>query len=423
MEDEHIINRFRQATEAASKHQYWLALEHYTELLGLIPPQTTNNAVREKRLTALRERGRLLGLLGEQEAALSAYIQYHRETEDDTRRLDALIKLGDQLREIGRFDQALDAYDEAMPLAETTRQENGYGRVLVGIGLTKLVLGRTDVAIEHLNQATRIFEQTGNAFRQIQTLNRIGVAHAYSGHLQRAIVTFEEALHLSRKIGQQNTAVAALNNLGEVYQYLFDYQQALVYHEEALILAEENRLRIIQADICRNMGLELCGLDQLDIGLEYLHRALSISAETKHQINYSHTLYALALTEINRQNQAQAFHYANQLKNIASQSDSHNLLAAAYYALGLYHNQAGDAETAEQMWQQTLFLAHEANNQMLLWQTHAALAQIAALPDLAPVHQNIAAEVIRQIAEPIANPQLRHKFLSAPAVQKILPSA
>lgn len=418
MDEETIIKRFRWATEAASKHQYWPALEHYTELLSIIPPQTSAASAREKRLTALRERGRLLGLLGEQEAALSAYIQYYREAKDHTRRLDALIKVGDQLREIGRYDQALDAYNEAMPLARENRQDNEHGRILVGIGLTKLVLGRTEVAIEHLKHATEIFEKTGNASRHIQTLNRTGVAYGYSGQMDRAIAAFNEALHLSRKIGQQDTAVAALNNLGECHQYLFDYEQALVYHQESLALAEN--LLIIKADICRNMGLEYCGLDQMEAGFDYLQQALALSKETKHQVNLTNTLYGLALNEIKRGNLDDALNYASQLKNIAAQTDSRHLLALAHHVLGLYHQQLGDTAVAEQMWQQTLFLAHETNNRTLLWQTHAALAQTAATPDLARVHQSIAAEVIRQIADPILDTSLRQKFLTAPAVQAVL---
>ena len=72
------------------------------------------------------------------------------------------------------------------------------------------------------------------------------------------------------------------------------------------------------------------------------------------------------------------------------------------------------------MWQQTLFLAHEVNNRSLLWKTHGALAQNATSPDLAQVHRQIAADVIRQIAEPIKDTTLQQKFLSAPPIKAVL---
>jgi hypothetical protein len=88
--------------------------------------------------------------------------------------------------------------------------------------------------------------------------------------------------------------------------------------------------------------------------------------------------------------------------------------------LGLYHRQTGDSDSAEQMWQQTLFLAHEVNNRNLLWKTHAALAHNATLFELAQVHRRIAVEIIRQIAEPISDAALQQKFLSAPPIKAVL---
>lgn len=423
MNEDTLMHLFRQATEAASKHHYWAALDFYTALLAHIEPQSSSASAQEKRLTALRERGRLLGLLGEQEAALSAYIQYHRETADPARRIDALIKIGDQSRGIGRYDQAFDAYQEAQTLVDARGIASERGRVLVGIGVTKMVQGRVEEAVHHLQEAIALFEKAGDAAQQIRTMNQMGVAYAYGGQMDLAITTFADALHLSRKIGQQDTAVAALNNLGECYQHLYDFDKALTYHKEGLALAQQSQLRIIEASVLRNMGLELCQLNRIDDGFDCLQRALTISEETKHQDNLSHTLYALALVEIDRGNLAEAFRYATQLKELTTRIDSRNLLASAYYALGLYYQQIGDSASAEQMWQQTLFLAHEANNRIHLWKTHAALAQNAASPDLVQVHRRIAAEVIRQIAEPIHDAALRQKFLSAPPVRAVIDKA
>lgn len=69
----------QQATSAASNHQYWQAADPFTELLAQTSPQTAAPDERRMRLGALRKRGRLLGLLGEQEATLAAYEQYYLE--------------------------------------------------------------------------------------------------------------------------------------------------------------------------------------------------------------------------------------------------------------------------------------------------------------------------------------------------------
>jgi hypothetical protein len=75
---------------------------------------------------------------------------------------------------------------------------------------------------------------------------------------------------------------------------------------------------------------------------------------------------------------------------------------------------------AQQFWQQALFLAHETGRRMLLWQVHAALAEIAPSPALGTVHNRIAGEIIEQILHPIKDETLRQTFLQADPVRAVL---
>jgi len=123
-----------------------------------------------------------------------------------------------------------------------------------------------------------------------------------------------------------------------------------------------------------------------------------------------------------RGNNSQAEAYAQELLLQAEQNKARDFQAQAYYALGLCAQTDEDAIRAEQWWQQALFLAHETGQQTLLWQLHAALAEISA-PALSQTHYRIAAEVIEQIIYPIEDKALRQTFLSAPAVKRILDQA
>ena len=59
---------------------------------------------------------------------------------------------------MGRYNQALDAYNEALPLAKARNISTERGRVLVGIGLLKMVRGRLDDAVDYLKEAAALFE-------------------------------------------------------------------------------------------------------------------------------------------------------------------------------------------------------------------------------------------------------------------------
>ena len=95
-------------------------------------------------------------------------------------------------------------------------------------------------------------------------------------------------------------------------------------------------------------------------------------------------------------------------------------MARSLYALGLVAQAQADPNTAEEVWQQALYLAHETERRMLLWQLHASLAEVARNDSLAQVHYRIAGEIIRQIAEPIEDERLCQSFLTAVPVQTIL---
>ena len=75
---------------------------------------------------------------------------------------------------------------------------------------------------------------------------------------------------------------------------------------------------------------------------------------------------------------------------------------------------------ARQLWQQAVLVAHEAGKHMLIWQLHAALAQIAPTSELGLIHFRMAAEMIEQVIYPIENKALRRKFLEAKPVQDVL---
>lgn len=410
----------QKANQARDKDEHWPAIDLYTELLDKTDPQTTDPDVKEMRLTGLRERGNLLSELGEQVAALAAYEQYYLEAGSNIHAVEALVLIGNRSRGLGRYRRSLTAYQEALELAKALNYTAGRAKAMAGMGGTFILQGRAEEAAAHLNKANALFEQLGDTVGQAQSINQIGIAHGTTGELDKAIAAFKVSIDLSRELGRQVSLVSALNNLGECYQLLFDPEQALVYHQEGLDLAEAAHFRLIEADLCRNMGLDLNCLGRREEGLGYLRRALALAQEVKTLDIQLYSLYALALVEIERDNLEKGYAYAQELQSMATQSRTQGHQANALHALGLYHQRQRNVDTAEEMWQQALFLAHETGKRVLIWQLHAALATIAARPNLANAHYRIAVEVIQQIAEPLEDEALRHTFLTAPPVAAIL---
>ena len=83
----------------------------------------------------------------------------------------------------------------------------------------------------------------------------------------------------------------------------------------------------------------------------------------------------------------------------------------------------GDQETAVSELNKAMLAAQTSVDRGVLWKLHATMSHIIEAPEIAAVHQTIAAEFIRQTAEPLQDPELKSKFVYAPPVLAILDAA
>jgi tetratricopeptide (TPR) repeat protein len=424
----HLNQLMQNAAVSNENQQYRRAIDWYTDLLSVTDPHLDDPEVKEMRLTALRERARLLHMVGEREAALACYEQYYLEAGTSHHAVEALVLIGTQCAHMGRHQQALAAQKEALQLAEALNYTAGRASAFGGMGVTLYYMERMEEALSMMQKALAINIQLENQFAQARNWNNIGIAHIHNGEIDKAIQAFEESLQLVGQMGEQdsNLVMLAVNihsNLGECFQYLFDMEQALVYHQEGLALvAQKNLSSSISTDLMRNMGVDLVHLGRAQEGIDYLRRALAACDETNQPDVQHQTLYSLSKAELEHGNLEEARRHAEQLRTLAEARGARGYQAQALHALGLYQQKIGKTAVAEQLWQQALFLAHETGQRVLLWRLHAALADIAT-PALRGVHSSIAADVIQQIAFPIVDETLRAKFLNAPPVRRILEMA
>ncbi len=412
--------QIEQARFATQNGRFWDAVDQYTEILGNTDPQTSDPKVKNARLVSLKERGDLLSELGEQIVALAAYEQYYLEAGTSQHAVEALVLIGIRSRGLGQYGRSIAACQEALDLSTALNYTPGRAKALVGLGGTYLLQGEVNLAINYLNQANALFEQLHDTYGQAQSSNQIGIAYATTGHFYKAIQAFEISLALARQLDRHSGLVACLNNLGECFQLLFATDQALACHQEGLALAESAEFRLLEADLCRNLGLDLAQKEQWQESVAYLQRAKTLAEEIHAPEIYFHTLYALARVSLMQGQMKGRDHAQVLLDSTTEPGRSRWHQANGLYVLGWYEQLAGNVSTAEELWQRAIFLAHETENRVLLWQLHAALAQIAQQPNLAGVHNRIAAEVIQQIAEPFTDESLKATFLSAGPVTAVL---
>jgi hypothetical protein len=83
----------------------------------------------------------------------------------------------------------------------------------------------------------------------------------------------------------------------------------------------------------------------------------------------------------------------------------------------------GERETAVSHLNQAMLAAQTSIDRGVLWKLHATMSHILENEAIAAVHLTIAADFIRQTAEPLQDQTLKQTFLQAPPVLAVLTAA
>ena len=193
-------------------------------------------------------------------------------------------------------------------LAVTT--ENGVGHYNLGLALQRL--GRTDEAIDQYEQAIRIRPDDAEA------LNNQGAAYGALGRIDEAIEKYKQA------IGINPDYADAYNGLGAAYGQLGRSAEAMDAFKQAIRIDPDN------ADAHYDLGLELYKLGRSDEAIEEYKQAIGISADAE-----TYNSLGAAYGDLGKVDEAiDAFSQAVRMK--PGLADAHGNLAIALFNGGRY---------------------------------------------------------------------------------------
>ena len=175
----------------------------------------------------------------------------YRETGDRHREGTALNNLGIALREVRRrFEEAIGAHQEAAEIFRETADRHGEGMALGGLGLARWGVGRFEEAIGAHQEAAEIFRLTGDRHREGMTLNNLGLALRSLRRLEEAMAAHQEAAAIYREAGDRHGAGMALNNLGIALREVGRFEEAITVHRETVEIFRETADRYLE-DVAR----------------------------------------------------------------------------------------------------------------------------------------------------------------------------
>jgi CHAT domain-containing protein/Tfp pilus assembly protein PilF len=224
-----------------------------------------------------------------------------------------LYQLGICRYVMGRFDEAVELYQQALPLAPSADLASG---IRTAIGNVYLVRGESLKALESLDNALKIAEDGGDKGAEAAALTGAGNIHQRRGEPQKALRSFQHALEINQglqdnvgavllqigsvdvDLGQTEEALAAyqralesskkpdrvranaLSSIGRVDRVRGHPQDALKYFAEGLSIATTNKDEGVQAAILHEIGVAQLDLHQLPEAVASLEKALPLRQKT-----------------------------------------------------------------------------------------------------------------------------------------------
>lgn len=191
----------------------------------------------------------------------------------------ALSNYGNVLREVGRFDEAVDACQTAVTLARQAENRHGEAAALGNLGAALRHTGQVNEAIRVCYQALdaqrRLGDQRGEAF----ALNNLGMALHRAGRVEEGVNIHREHLDLCRRTGDRVGEIMALTGLGNMFERSGQLQLSVEPYETALAICHETGNSRLRGVILNNLGcvLQQCGRIQEAMAMH--RQGLSICQE------------------------------------------------------------------------------------------------------------------------------------------------
>jgi class 3 adenylate cyclase/tetratricopeptide (TPR) repeat protein len=241
---------FRAAADAAkAAFANDAAVTHYERLLPLLAGPAAGHV--------LIDLGGVWQLVGRWDEAQQAYLQalgIARAGGDHSLLAAGARELGDLFIYTQSYAEAIERLTLAVETFERLGDRQGLSRALDRLAYALIQQGSypqaSAVSQRHLDTATEAGDLAGMSV----ALDHLGLVRAYTGDNTQALALLQRSLQVATEAGDRRGVVHAANNLGGLYATRGDHVQALACVEQALTVAREIGYRQMAAVVTGNIG-------------------------------------------------------------------------------------------------------------------------------------------------------------------------
>jgi CHAT domain-containing protein/tetratricopeptide (TPR) repeat protein len=259
----------------------------------------------------------------------------------------------------GRYTEALEACQQALDTMREVKDPVADGMMLNNIGGVYSEQGQYEEALEAFQQALTIAIEGGNRGGEGTTRHNIAGLYATQGHYAEALEMYEWALAIIREVGKHEEEPSILAGIGIVYYFQGRYAEAMEVFQKALAI-EQKVGDIVGERITRhNIGSIYVAQGHYPGALEMFLKALTIHQQAGNRPMEGITLNNMGLVYHAQRRYTEASEAYRQALTIAREVDNRIMEGSIRNNAGEVLCAQGRYADALEMYQQALTIARE----------------------------------------------------------------
>ena len=213
------------------------AEEHFKESLNILKRAKNKITKLPAKSAALGNIGNIYHNLGKPDEALEYYqqaLEINRKLGYEQGAAHNLNNIGTLYNELGKHDEALKCQKEGLEISKKFKDEQAIANSLTNIGIIYTDSGKAEEALKLFQEVLEINNKNKYQEGIANVFNNIGLAHSNLKETDQALNYYQKALKINKKIGYKEGVATNLGNIGLIYITLGKSKEALKYYQEAL---------------------------------------------------------------------------------------------------------------------------------------------------------------------------------------------
>ncbi|MFQ5613726.1 MAG: tetratricopeptide repeat protein [Anaerolineae bacterium] len=257
------------------ERRYRERIDEYIDLLAFHYERSENEA---KKREYLLKAGQAAQADYANEAAID-YFQRVLPLLPSTEKVAVMLKLGEVLVVVGRWDEAGTLYEESLALAEQLDDRPAQASCQTAMGELLWKKGLYAEALAWLERAQTGFEALDDPAGVALVLHRKGTLAAQQGDYEAARARWNESLAIRQRLDDQPGVASLLSNLGIIAQYQGDNETARQLYEQGLAIRDRLGDKWAIAVSLDNLGYLDLGQGNYEAARRRLEEAVSLQRE------------------------------------------------------------------------------------------------------------------------------------------------